>query len=88
MKSPQELRIEFFKVMFGYIILMVLGGLIAVVAVLHVEEKTSYTLPNLETGLLMLASAWGTHVFGPLSKHRTRRRRRKAVANADADKLP
>ncbi len=55
--------IETQKMIFGYVLLFILAVLVGIIAIGHVEEKTSYTLGNMETGLLMIASAWAQHVF-------------------------
>ena len=73
-------RVLMLKVLFGFLLLVVLTFLVVMIALGKVEEKTSYTLPNIETGLLLLASSWSTWAFGKLCK--------KADKRDDADKLP
>jgi hypothetical protein len=61
-------RVLTLKILFGFMLLAVLTFLVVMIALGKVEEATSYTLPNIETGLLMLASAWSTWAFGQLGK--------------------
>jgi hypothetical protein len=63
MNAPDERWIPVLKMIFGLFLLFVLAGLVAIIALGKVEEKTSYTLSNMETGLLMLTSAWGQHML-------------------------
>ena len=63
MSGSESYRIEILKMLFGYALLINIAALVAMIALGRVEEKTSFKLQSMETGLLMLASAWGQHML-------------------------
>lgn len=51
------------KMWYGYLLLLILGTLIAMVSLGHVNKETSYGLDGLITGLLMLIQQWASWAF-------------------------
>lgn len=64
MKSPDAGWLKFCPWIFGFMLLILLAGLCALIGLGHVEEKTSYGLSGLIGGLLVLAGGYAQSVFG------------------------
>lgn len=57
------MKLNTLKMWYGYLLLVILGTLIAMVALGHVNKETSYGLDGLITGLLMLIQQWASWAF-------------------------
>ncbi len=56
------------RMIFGFILLMILAGLAAMIALGHIEEKTSYGLMPLLTTLSTLAGGFAQWAFSHQDK--------------------
>ena len=52
------------KMLFGFLLLLVIGALCATIAIGHVRQETSYGLPEILGGLLVLAGGFANWAFG------------------------
>jgi hypothetical protein len=63
--EPPDLRwLEYLKIAFGYCLLFVFAGLIAMIALGRVEETTSHGLMPLIVALAGMGGAWTQAIFG------------------------
>lgn len=58
--------VEVMRLLYGLVIVIVLAVLAGVIALGHVEEKTSFGLMPIITALSALAGAFGQWAFGPV----------------------
>lgn len=63
MAITHEERLEYGKLLFGYLLLFLLAALAAAIALGDVKAETSYGLQDIEGGLLVLAGAFSTWFF-------------------------
>ena len=56
--KPDPGWLPFLKYLYGFMLLLLISVLAAVIAIGHVEEKTSYGLKDIITGLLMISNAF------------------------------
>lgn len=56
------------RALFGFILLGVWAALIAVIAIGHVEEATSFGLHECIAGLAFLSGSWAQATFGHVAK--------------------
>ena len=56
--KPDPGWLPFLKYLYGFLLLLLISILAAVLALGHVEEKTSYGLKDIITGLLMISNAF------------------------------
>jgi len=61
---PDPGWIPFLKLGFGFILLILLAALVAIIAVAKVEEHSSYGLPFLLGGLTTLSGGFAGWAFG------------------------
>ena len=59
---------ERLKIVFGFSLLLGLVCLAALIALAHVEEKSSYSLREIITGLLVLSGGFSAWAFGSIGK--------------------
>jgi hypothetical protein len=52
------------KMLFGFVLLLCITGLSAAIAIAHVRQETSYGLPEILGGLLVLAGGFANWAFG------------------------
>lgn len=52
------------KMLFGFALLAITGGLAAVIAMAHVDQQSSYGLPEILGGLLALNGGFANWAFG------------------------
>ena len=63
-----KLSIDQQKMIFGFLLLLIIAGLVAIIAIGHVEEKSSFGLQPLEGCLLTLAGSFSTWAFTSRNK--------------------
>lgn len=61
--TPDPRWLPFFKIIFGCLLLFSLAALAAIIGLGHVEEKTSFGLANIITGLLILTGQFAQWAF-------------------------
>jgi hypothetical protein len=57
-------KIGHFKMLFGYLLLVVIAALAAMIALGDVQQSSSYGLPEILGALIALAGAFGNWAFG------------------------
>lgn len=62
-------RMDLLRMIFGFILLVVLSILIGMIAIGHVEEKTSYGLMPLITALSVMGGSFCNWAFGNKGKN-------------------
>lgn len=61
--TPNRDWLDFMKLAFGFVLLLILGGLAGAIGLGHVEEKSSYGLNIILGGLLTLSGAFTAWCF-------------------------
>jgi len=56
--NPDPRWLPFLKYLYGFLLLLLISVLAAVIAIGHVQEQTSYGLKDIITGLLMISNAF------------------------------
>jgi hypothetical protein len=59
-----SLNMEQAKLLFGFLLLILMASLCAIIAIGHVKQETSYGLPEIIGGLLVLAGHFAQWAFG------------------------
>lgn len=58
------MNLELLKMIFGFLLLVVLATLAAIIGLAHVEQTTSYGLEGIVGGLLVLCGQFSRWAFG------------------------
>ena len=70
MNAPDPSWLPFLKVLFGYLLLVLLTTLAAVIALGKVEQQTSHGLQDILGGLLVLTGGFAQSAFSTTRKEK------------------